>query len=346
MHGIDSAGRLATTPLRIAIVYSVPTQRARSRRYRASDEDTLVSAEEIHQALRLIGMDPVLAPIDEHSIESIGDIAADCIFNLIEWDGLDLDLAGRAFDVLDRQGVPYTGASKDNYLLTTNKLTLKQAFGANHIPTPRWQTFSSGHEVMSRDLMFPVIVKPSLEHCSIGLGQDSVSEDREAVAATIRRTLSEFQQPVIAEEFIQGREFQVTVLERNGRPEVLPAAEIVFDSTDGNGYLTFESRWDATHPDYEKSTVQLARFDAALRQKLTDLSIRAFQRLRFRDYCRLDVRLREDEFYVLEANANPGLGDSDDYGMTVSYKSVGMTFSDVVRAIVTSSLHRRGAGRM
>jgi D-alanine-D-alanine ligase-like ATP-grasp enzyme len=60
----------------------------------------------------------------------------------------------------------------------------------------------------------------------------------------------------------------------------------------------------------------------------------------FRDYTRLDIRTRGNDVYILEANSNPGLGDHEEYGMTLSYKAVGMTFADIVTSILDSTMRR------
>ncbi len=87
--------------------------------------------------------------------------------------------------------------------------------------------------------------------------------------------------------------------------------------------------------------MKLAVLDASLAHTLTKISTAAFTELGFRDYARFDVRCdAEGHPYFLELNSNPGLGDDDEYGMTLSYKAVGMTFADFVWEIVQSALRR------
>ncbi len=326
-------------PLRIAVVYSEATKRSLSGRFTATEEDTKESAQEVMQALASKGFDAALHPVSEDDIfHSIRSVRAACIFNLVEWTGLDLPLADTAFAEIERTGIPFTGASRHNYVTTTDKATMKRALDAIGVATPRWQVFMTGKEPIRTDFAYPVIVKLAREHCSIGLTHDAVVYDSLELKIRVLDRIQRFSQPVLVEEFIYGRELQITCLETDRGIQILPSAEVVYDAD--IPFLTYESRWDERHPDYQKSHMQRANLTDHELQSLQQISRTTFSSLGFHDYNRLDVRLRAGTIYVLEANANPGLGDSDEYGMTISYKAAGMTFEDFVEAIVLSCMRR------
>jgi len=324
----------------IAVVYSLPTKRALASPYADTEQDTVDSAEEVYGALKEKGARPLLVPIAEDAIRTISRIRADCIVNLIDWTGLDLPLSDVAFTAIEHTGIPFTGATRENYLTTTDKILMKKALEAHKLPTPRWQLFEIGTEPLRRDFRYPVIVKLAFEHCSIGLTHDAVVNNEQELAVRVRERIKTFGEPVIAEEFIVGREFQVTIVERPGGMKILPTAEIVFDSYGPESLLTWEGRWEETSADYASSRVVLPTLTADFRRTIDSVAERTFRQLGFRDYMRLDIRARESSIYILESNSNPGLCDSDEYGMTVSYKAAGMTFADFVWAIVESSLLR------
>ncbi len=326
--------------MQIAIIYSLPTRRALQSPFIATDEDTKESAEEVAEALSSKGAKVELVPISEDTIDRIGSIQADVIFNLLEWDGLDGPLLMRAMEALDATGIAYTGSSKIALAVCNDKCRMKAALDKAGLPTARWQEFSTGNETVRDDFRYPVIVKLGLSHCSVGLTKDAVVKGKESLLAVVQSRIQSFGQPVYVEEFIVGREFQVTLLHRRSGITVLPPAEILFTTNGAQAFLTYGSRWDETHADYKESSVGLAVLSPSLAEKLHHISQRAFVDMGFADYSRLDIRTRDDEVFILEANANPGLGDSDDYGMTVSYKAVGMTFADFVWEIVGSCLRR------
>ena len=326
--------------MNIAIIYSLPTRRAQAGSFVQTDQDTAQSAREVEQALGEKGQQVRTVAVDEGSIKKIAEVRADVIVNLIEWDGHDLGLTDRAMSILEETGIPFTGSSRKVVLLANDKRTMKQKLDDFQLPTPGWQIFTLGNERLRSGFRFPAIVKLALEHCSIGLSPVAVVRSEHELREHVRRQVVTFDQPVIVEEFVTGREFQVTLLERNGTIEMLPPAEIIFDGGGAPTFLTFESRWDERHPDYDASTVDIAKLTQTQLQNLDECSYKTFHAFGFGGYCRLDIRLRDNTFYILEANANPGLGDDEDYGMTVSYKAAGMSFSDFVWEIIQAALRK------
>jgi len=218
---------------------------------------------------------------------------------------------------------------------------MKKLLDAAGLPTAAWQQFVTGDEPIASGIVYPLLVKVASEHSSVGLSKESIVYDKNALRRIVRKQIRTFRQPVIAETFLPGREFQVTLLERQNGLFVFPPAEIRYANNTDTPLLTYDSRWDADHPEYGNSTVELARFDDALVQRLNAMCKRAFRVLSFRDYARFDIRCDTyDTPYFLEVNSNPGLGDDEEYGMTLSYKVTGMSFADFVLEIVYAAARR------
>ncbi len=337
--------------MHIAVVYSLPTRRSLATPYAATDEDTKISAEAVAAALSVKDAEVTLLPIAEDSITDIKKIRADCIFNLIEWDGLDMALALRAFGLLESLGIPFTGISKGALEGIADKIRMKEQLMAAGLPTPAWQLFKTGKEKIDPATNFPVIVKPLYEHCSVGLTHEAVVDTPADLLRVVAKQITHYGQPVFAEQFIVGAEFQVTVLEQQGRLTVLPPAEILFTTSGTRAFLTYGGRWMPGHPDWMNSLVVLSAAAPGLKTTLADVSTRAFQTLSYRDYSRLDIRVNsgnpkdsrnwQDRVYILEANANPGVEDSTGYGMSVSFHAAGMNFIDFLWEIVASALRRK-----
>lgn len=325
--------------LTIAVVYNLPTTRAKKTAFIASDEDTKDSAEEVSEALVKKGAESQLIPVSEDTIDTLKNIRADCIFNLIEWTGLDTPLNTRAVSILESTGIPMTGSNLETIVKTSDKIKMKEALDLVKIPTPRWQMFTSATEEVRPDFIYPVIIKLGWEHCSIGLTRDAVIRNNKDLLPAIRKHLTQFRQPVYIEEFIAGGELQVTLYESH-KIVMLPPAEIVFDDKFDDNFLTYEGRWVEDSAEFKKSHVAVASLSTEVLSNLTALCLKTYKDIAFRDYARFDLRLRGNEIYFLEVNSNPGLGDSDDYSMTVSYKAAGLTFADFIWKIVESCLRR------
>lgn len=327
--------------MRIAVVYSLPTSHYLHTKYAVTEEDTHESAEEVAEALVAKGYNnPFLFPVFADHLEIIAGIQADLIFNLIEWTGPDLPAGIAATARIEKRGLPFTGATSVNYARMADKATHKEDLTRIGSPTPAYQVFQTGFEKLEK-LPYPLIIKLTLEHCSIGIDASSIVWSQPELTLLVAKKIAEFKQPVLAEEFIPGVELQVTCLETEVGLKMLPPAEIYYKSKNSaTQFLTYSSRWEEDHPEYNQSGVRLAKLDAALLKKIENICFQAFITLKYRDYARFDLRLRGQDVYILEANCNPGLGDSDEYGMTVSYKALGMTFADFIDEIVKSCLRR------
>lgn len=326
--------------MHIVILYTLPTRRALASSYIESDTDTKDSADEVADALQSKGYTIQLFPISEDAIDTIASIRADLVFNLTEWTGQDMVLVPRVFDALGKLRIPYTGATKENYLVTADKVQMKILLEKYGLPTARWQAFTTADETVRADFIYPVLIKPALEHCSIGLSREALAHTVTELKNKVKTQIETFHQAVVAEEFIDGQEYQVTVLEIDGKPWVLPPAEITFDLAGEEAFLTFAGRWDETSSEYANSHTRIATLSHILQESIEQISKDTFHTFGFRDYARLDLRIRKSEIFILEPNSNPGLGDSDDYGMTLSHRAVGMTFADFIEKIVQSAFHR------
>lgn len=324
--------------MNIAVLYNKPSVRFTSdATHKAAEEDTEHSAKEVAAALEKKGAHVSLFPVTEQTIETIADIRADLIFNLIEWTGVDTKYAMQAFDVMSAHGFRYTGATKENYHDTCDKIITKRLCKTYDLPTADWQEFTIGNEDI-KPMKYPVIVKVSNEHSSVGITKDAIVHDSDELKSVVKKRIETFHQRVFAETFLLGREFQVTLLEKADGLEVLPPAEIVYTQGTDVPLLTYESRWNEKHREYKNSEVVLAK---NVPRAIAPMCETAFLKFGFRDYARFDIRCDEQgNPYFLELNSNPGLGDDPDYGMTVSYKAAGMNFSDFVWEIVQSALRR------
>jgi D-alanine-D-alanine ligase len=312
-----------------------------------ADEDTKLSAEQVAKALQQKGAEVELLPIDIHNVEAkLSHLEADCLFNIIDWTGKDLPYALFAYEFIEQSGLPYTGANTANFDMVADKTLMKHAFDRFHIPTARWQAFQAGDEKVRDDFSYPVIVKPSLQHCSIGLSRDMVVSNAQQLQQQVKIQLKKFG-PVFAEEFIVGREFQVTVIEEEGKPRVLPPIEITFAEQGERAFLTYEARWEPDHPDYQLSDIGLPKVsDPELNARIEKICREIYTNMDYRDYMRVDMRVRgtgkDAEIFVLEANCNPGLGDDNESAIPLAYRAVGLNFADFIWEIVKSSMRRFG----
>ena len=131
--------------------------------------------------------------------------------------------------VLDYLNIPYTGSETFSLALALNKALTKKILKAENIPTPNFQLFVRGDEELSADLVFPLIVKPNCEGSAKGINKTNVVNSREDLFRKVRECIDIYRQEALVEEFIEGKELTVGILE-NGKPAILPILEIDFST--------------------------------------------------------------------------------------------------------------------
>lgn len=328
--------------MKITIVYNIPSdEKAKDKHHLISEEDTELSAKMVQAALAKKHIQASLFPISEHTVHTLYSISADAIINLIEWTGQDFFLHGKkAFDALERLGIPYTGSPYSAFFLSTDKAVMKKEFDRLKLSHARWQLFTQGDEVPREDFIYPVIVKLAHEHCGLGLTSDAVVHRKEDLLPRVQSRIAEFAQPIIVEEFIEGRELQVTLLEENREISVLPIAEYAFSPKSPEKFLTYDGRWDNDAKNHAIYTVVVASLPPHVEKYITSECRRAYRELGFADYARFDIRLRGETPYLLEINANPGIDEDPENGLVTSFVARGMDLGDFMKAILLSCFRR------
>jgi D-alanine-D-alanine ligase len=191
------------------------------------------------------------------------------------------------------------------------------------------------------DLRLPCIVKPRGEDASHGLSEENVVFDRASLREQVERVSSLYGGIALVEEFIDGREFNATVL-GNREPFVLPPSEIVYSLPPGRPrLLTYASKWDPEDVYYTGTKpVCPAPLSSEQMQALADTASRSFRALECRGYARVDMRLDTDRvFNVLEVNPNPDI--SPGAGASIQAKAAGMDYPQFIERIVALAIEAR-----
>lgn len=305
-----------------------------------SEKDTVDSSVWLKNVLDKIGYETELIGVKTNTLEKINRIKCDLVFYLIEWTGENTKYAFEAIDILEQNKIFYTGSGKVGYGLSCDKTLMKELFMKNKIPTPLFQILSSGDEELLK-YKYPVIIKPALEHCGVGVTQDSVVNNDQELKNRVKKMISEFNQPMIAEEFIDGREFHVTVLEKNKKPWVLPPAEVVFsDVPNFRHILSYSGKWMKNSWEWSLSTMKLAEIDDSLFEKIKQICETAYVKFDGKDYPRFDFRYDGKDLYVLELNNNPGIDYALNSGIGISARAARLTEEGLVKHIVENALVR------
>jgi len=143
--------------------------------------------------------------------------------------------------LLDYFNIPHTGSDTFSLALAMNKALTKKILKADSIPTPDFQIFVKGNEELDPKLKFPLIVKPNCEGSAKGINKSSVVTTKKDLFEKIKDTISTYKQEALVEEFIEGKELTVGILE-NGKTTVLPILEIDFSGCKNSGEYFYSWR--------------------------------------------------------------------------------------------------------
>jgi len=267
------------------------------------------------------------------------------VFNLVEGFWTNAGQAALVPTIVTSFGKACTGNEVQGLLLSFDKWRSKSLLAAAGLPTPQGVIVPPGPSLRMRDLFAgPYIVKPVQSDASEGIDENSViSRPGKALKEAVRRIHGRLAQPAMIEQYIEGRELNVSVFYRQGTPEVLPLAEIDF-SAFGQGrprIVGYEAKWLEDSFEFRHTPrVIPAPLSKRLAQQVRDLAVAACRALQCLDYCRVDLRVdARGHPYILEVNANPDL--SPDAGFAAALAAAGVSYKAFVGRTIDNALRRK-----
>jgi D-alanine-D-alanine ligase len=228
--------------------------------------------------------------------------------------------------ILEMIGIPYVGSGPLAHGLALDKVVAKIIFRQHDLPTPEFVVLNSWEDELSPDLPYPMVVKPKNESVSFGV---TVVHNESELREAARTIFEAFKQPVLAEQYIEGREINVGLI-GNNPSEALPPVELLFPK-DGPAIYTYQ--------DKVQQSGRVIRFECPARMsqetldKAQNLARRAFEVLGCYDCARVDMRLdAEENLQLLEVNSLPSMGEHGSY--TIGAEHVGLDFPALVNRLV------------
>ena len=275
-------------------------------------------------------------------IHWLKEIHPDVVFNLCEsvygntcW---EMNIPA----LLDLLHIPYTGSPPLTLGLCQDKGKVKDILRSQGIQTPRYKIFNQPLNHIKGNI-FPMIVKPLHEDGSLGISEKSVVFDDEALERQIQYVIEKYHQPALVEEFIEGRELNVSLIEANGKVEVLPISEIDYSELpEGMAKICgYEAKWVPESLEYQRSKpICPAPLEGVMKKRVEHIAVRVFKLFGCRDYGRVDLRVdREGKIYVIELNPNPDI--SPQSGMTRAIEAQGLAYEEFIGGLLERALQRK-----
>ena len=310
---------------------------------RADELDTLVQVEQVSAALRQLGnkVSVLQTGLDlDATLASIKAKRPDCVFNLVESLGGDGRMVHVIPSLLRVAEAPFTGSNGDAIYLSSQKQLAKDWMRLNAIPTPA--SFGKNGAAAAGESRW--IVKSVWEHASFGMDDGCVVSSPEAAQARIDHCISAYGGEWFAEQFVDGREFNISVMEMDGRPFVLPIAEIGFSGfPPGKPKIVgYAAKWNEEAPEYAATPRTFPVLPERLGDALTNVVTKCWHSFGLNGYARVDIRVdSQGTPWVLEVNANPCI--SRDAGFAAAAEQAGMDYQQLIKGVLSAGLRTEPA---
>ena len=232
---------------------------------------------------------------------------------------------GRIQAAFDLEGICYTGTDTLSSAVCLNKGLAKEIMAYNGISTPKGVHIYKGEDT-SNNIGYPCVVKSCCGGSSVGV---TIVYDESGYEAALKEGFR-YDDEVIIEEYVKGREFSVAVMEG----KALPVIEIIPKT----GFYDYKNKYQAG------ATVEVcpAQIDENKTKEMQTFAERAFKALRLRDYARMDFMMSESgKIYCLEANTLPGMTSTSLIPQEAA--AIGISFEELIEKIIMMAWNRRKA---
>ena len=332
--------------LKVLMLFNSPYQKPRGYDYKAefADPENMYTENDVCQALKangcevsILGLYDTLTPL----FEEIAENRPDVIFNLVEVFNDKTHLEKNMAALLEMLGIPCTGASADNMFVCSNKGLNKKILAFHKVKVPWFYTFSRRRKVwLPKKMKLPAVIKPLSEEASRGISQASIVDNEEAFLERVRFIHDNMDLDAIAEEYIEGREFYVTII-GNKRLKVLPLRELIFGELPEDARIaTYKAKWDDLYRErWGIKSVYAGKLANGLEREIVEVCKRAYRAMDIRSYLRFDIRVgRDGKVYIIEANANPCIARIDEAAQSAAKADI--SYNQLIRTIVDLAFQR------
>jgi D-alanine-D-alanine ligase len=270
-----------------------------------TEKDAYHDALVIAKYIRKMGITTRLYPGNQELAENLRRDLPEVVLNLVGSVKGQEYMASSIPAVLGLLDLPYTGAGILGESLGYNKFLIHKLLEQNGIPTPHYQLFNSANDPLDPTLRFPLISKLNEIHGAVEITSSSISDNVKHLRKRLKFLIKTYDQPVLVEEFIVGREITAILLE--GLNKKVYMAEKIFRKKPRGKYVfaSFELQWLKEGD----NSISYRKYKDPL---LKEYVKKAFDITNMIDYGKFDVRLDSSgRYFFLDCNSNPFLGPKE-----------------------------------
>lgn len=288
-----------------------------------------------------------LIEADFDAYDKLRKLRPDLVFNVAEG-FFKISREAQIPAILDMLGIPYTGSDPLTLAICLDKVRTKEILSFYKIPNAPFRVFDKPESVDDRGLNYPLFVKPVSEGSSKGIYESSLVNNYAELIREVERITSNYLQPALAEEFLEGREFTVAILGNGDDLNILPVIELKFDSFPAGAkpVYAYEAKWIYDTRETPLDIFECpAKIDAELENRIKETCKRAFKALNCKDWCRIDLRCDKNGTpNVIEVNPLPGIlpNPIDNSCFPKAARTAGLSYDEMINQVLYNALQRYG----
>lgn len=296
--------------------------------------DVLDQVEYVEKHMNKLGIETSRKGITTNFMSEISSLAnnkPDFVFNLVESINNKGELCYFVPALLNMHSISYSGNPLEAMFITTSKALTNKVLRNSGINNP------CGYSPSQYKLLKPgnrYILKPVWEDGSLGITADSVFRYEPGY----EKKFAGFDDAHwLIEDYIDGREFNISVMKGKNGPEVLPPAEMTFINYQGDRpkIVDFKAKWEADSFEYSNTVRRFPGndLDPVLKERLKSATLQCWHVFGLKGYARVDIRIDiNNNPFVIEVNANPCI--SPDGGFVAATEAAGYPFTEVLQCII------------
>ncbi len=325
---------------RVGLVYNLKRKDVADPEYvHEAEFDSQKTVDALHRAMEKMGFDVIPIEALKTLSEDLIEYKVDVVFNIAEGSNKRAREA-QVPAICDLLGIEHTGSDATCLAITLDKALTKKLLAQDRILTPKYFVYQGGAKFPDVALRFPVIVKPNHEGTSKGIGEKSVVMSQDELVRIAVSQWHHFKEPILCEEYIEGREFTIGVL-GNHTLKVLGPMEISFTGEAGKfPVYGFEAKHVEPTANPIFNLVCPVSLGKELDRKVSVFAKKVFRLLGCRDVGRIDFRLdSRGNIYFIEINPLPGLAPQFSDLVILAERS-GMNYEVLIKRILSPAIQR------
>lgn len=326
---------------RVGIAFNLKKSTEDEMEDEQAEYDSISTIEAIAKALETTGCKACLLEAGGNFPKNLKMSKVDIVFNVAEGKG-GRGREAQVPSILNLYSVPYIGSDETTLCVALDKGLTKRLIKSYGIKTPVFFIWKGNFSEIPERLRFPAIVKPNAEGSSKGVLGKMIAKNRKELKELLCEKWERYQQPVLVEEYIKGREFTVGIVGNGEEKRIFRPMEIIISpggNPDGSKIYSFHVK--TNYESFVKYECP-AMLTSEKEEEMIKTAAKIYDLLECKDFARIDFMLSEDnKLHFIEINPLPGLAPGySDYPMLAGYNGLG--YDELIKSILNSGLKRYG----